>query len=202
MKGEKLQEIVIRYLNGDAQAVNDMQPCVDPMIIKLVSKYKKKCDYEDLYQTAWLTVMKCLNNYNPEAGILFSTYCYKAICNDLIACENRERKNLSKYDSEGNCIRNLISKDIKFKGGYTEITMEETIADTDYEVDRQVIIKELTPVVYKVAESLSKQRRKVVYDYLQGKKQCEIAKELNVSYAYICIIIREFIDKCGNIIGR
>lgn len=197
-KGSKLQDIVLAYYNGEDN-MSEIMANIEPMIVSLVMKYKCKCEYEDLIQTGWVAVLKCLNNYNAESGVLFSTYCYKAISNDLIYEENRERKHLSKYTKDGECEVNLMSKDIEFEGSYgTKSTFESIIPNDEWEVSKQVIFKELTPEVYKLAETLNPSPRRVVLDYLAGKRQCDIAREMGVTYAYVSKVIINFITLCQN----
>lgn len=196
MKGAKLQEVVIAYLNGNA-VVEDLIPHIEPMIVSIIMKYKCKCEYDDLYQTAWVSIMKCLQNYKVESSILFSTYCYKAISNDLICLENKERKHLTKYNKEGECVLAMLSKDKEYDGiGGSRVTLENIIPNDDWEISKQVIFKELTPEVMRISDSLTPGARRVVKDYLAGKRQCDIAREMDVTYAYVSKVIREFIDLC------
>lgn len=197
MKGLKLQEVVIEYLEGK-DTMNEIMENIEPMIVSLIMKYKNKCEYDDLYQTAWVTIMKCLNKYNVESRILFSTYCYRAISNDLIQAEKRERKHLSKYNQEGECILSLVSKDLEYEGNFGRMTYESIIPNDDWEVSKQVIFKELTPEVIKIAENLTPSAKRIVGDYLNNKRQCDIARELGVSYAYVSMVIRNFINECQN----
>ena len=195
-KGKVLQPYVIRYLQGE-DTLNEIMENIDPMVASIIMQYKCKCEYEDLYQTAWVTIMKCLQNYNVEAGILFSTYCYRAICNDIIIAENKERANTNKYNEEGQCVRGLVSKDMLINTDEdTPVLLENVIPNKDWEVSRRVIFNDLSVQVFEIAEQLSPSAKKVVLDYLDGKRQCDIARELNVTYAYVSKVIREFIEKC------
>ena len=198
MKGAKLQEVVLRYLNGE-QVMDELIENIEPMIVSIIMKYKSKCEYEDLYQTAWVTIMKCLQNYNVESSILFSTYCYKAISNDLIQVENKERKHLSRFNKDGECTLSIISKDYEYEGKYgSKSSLESVIPNDDWEISKQVIFKELTPEVVKIAENLTPSAKRIVQDYLKNKRQCDIARELGVSYAYVSMVIRNFINDCQN----
>lgn len=196
MKGIKLQEAVIKYLKGESP-IEDIIEHIEPMIVSIIMKYKNKCEYDDLYQTAWVTIMKCLNNYKVESSILFSTYCYKAISNDIIQAENKERKHLTRYNENGECILSLISKDAEYQTtSSSKINLENIIPNEEWEVSRQVIFKELSPEVIKIAENLTPSAKRIVKDYLNNKRQCDIARELGVSYAYVSMIIRNFINQC------
>lgn len=196
MKGAKLQEIVLRYYKGE-DVMEEFIENIDPMIVSIIMKYRNKCEYDDLYQTAWVTIMKSLQNYKVESSILFSTYCYRAICNDLIQAENRERKHLSKYNKDGECTLSLISKDVEYEGNYgSKMTLESIISNDDWEVSKQVIFKDLTPEVIKIAEELTPSAKRIVQGYLKNRRQCDIARELGVSYAYVSMVIRNFINLC------
>lgn len=198
MKGAKLQEVVLRYLNGE-QVMDELIENIEPMIVSIIMKYKCKCEYEDLYQTAWVTIMKCLQNYKVESSILFSTYCYRAISNDLIQAENKERKHLSRFNKDGECTLSIVSKDYEYEGKYgSKSSLESVIPNDDWEISKQVIFKELTPEVVKIAENLTPSAKRIVHDYLKNKRQCDIARELGVSYAYVSMVIRNFINECQN----
>lgn len=198
MKGAKLQDIVIRYYKGE-EVMEEFIENIDPMIVSIIMKYKCKCEYDDLYQTAWVTIMKCLQNYKVESSILFSTYCYRAISNDLIQAENKERKHLSKFNKDGQCTLSIVSKDYEYEGKYgSKASLETVIPNDDWEISKQVIFKELTPEVLKIAENLTPSAKRIVHDYLRNKRQCDIARELGVSYAYVSMVIRNFINECQN----
>lgn len=201
MKGTDTQEVILRYLGGDLEALNDLQPAIDGMLVSLINKYKCKCEFDDLYQICWVTVMKCLKTYKPESGILFSTFCYKAISNNLIMAENKERRHLSKYDKNGRCIRNFISKDSHFKAS-DDLAVESVIPSNDWDISKRVIFNEMTPIILEIAESYVGTRRSIVLSYLKGERQCEIAKKLEVTYAYVSKVIKEFISECNYEVNR
>lgn len=203
MKGSDVQEIVVRYKQGELEAINELPEAIDGMVYSLIKKYRKKCSFEDMYQQAWLIIMRCIEKYDTSSSASFVTYSYKALSNDLINYENRERKNLNKYDKDGNCLRGLISKDADFKGEYGDLTIEATLADnTEWSTEKRVVFEDSIPIVYAVANKIKNSiRRKIITDYLLGKRQCDTANELNITYAYVSKAISDFVAECQKILG-
>ena len=77
--GNKCQEIVMRYKNGDKEAINELPQYIDNMVYSLLKPYKLYNDRDELYQVAWQCIMKCVDHYDPSYGTLFTTFAYPSI---------------------------------------------------------------------------------------------------------------------------
>lgn len=58
------------------------------LINKIISKYTKYYEYEDLYQVAALGIIKAYENYIPEYQTKFTTYAYNYILGEVIKYVN------------------------------------------------------------------------------------------------------------------
>ena len=78
-QGKLVQEYIIRYLNGDKNALNEVVPHIEGIVKSIITKYCTVFNYDDLYQVGWVGVMRSLQTYDPSKGILFITYCYRGV---------------------------------------------------------------------------------------------------------------------------
>lgn len=93
------------------------------IILSLIKKYSTYSK-EDLYQAGVIGIIKASNNYNPNAGIKFSTYAYKYVLGEIIKCISEDRSikvsdeyvSLSKkYLSIKKLLTNKYSREVSFK---------------------------------------------------------------------------------------
>lgn len=194
------QAIVERYLAGDTDAINELVPHIEGMIKRIIVKYYHGVEFMDMYQAGWVAVMKCVHNYNPDAGTKFTTYAYRAIENEMILYVNSQNKHKSKYDDDGNCLRGFIPLESQVSNKLydgTYLSVKDTIPDTTQDIERESIIALSTPVIHEIAASFTNEKQKyMLVKYLQGISQQEIAEELSVTPAYVSNTIKVFNKKC------
>lgn len=194
------QAIVERYLDGDTNAINDLVPHIEGMIKRIIVKYYHGVEFMDMYQAAWVAVMKCIHNYNRDCGVKFTTYAYRAIENEMILYVNSQNKHKSKYDDDGNCLRGFIPLESQVSNKLydgTYLAVKDTIPDTTQDIERESIIALSTPIIHEIAASFTNEKQKfMLLKYLQGMPQQEIAEELSVTPAYVSNTIKVFNKKC------
>lgn len=61
------------------------------LICKIIGKYTKYYDFDDLYQVSIIGIIKAYNNYNPNSNAKFSTYAYKYILSEVISYVNNSK---------------------------------------------------------------------------------------------------------------
>lgn len=199
-KSEKCQEIIQRYYNGDTEAINELVDNIEGMLKSIVKKFLRGQDFEDLYQVAWLAVMKCVQLYDINSDTKFTSYVYKAVENDLVLYTRKQNKFKSKYDDDGNCIIGFIPMDSQisnkmYEGTY--MTVGETIPDESQDVEHESLINTVRPIIYEVAHTFTNENQhEILLMYLQGIKQTDIATQLNITPAYVSKTIKVFNNKC------
>lgn len=69
-----------------------MKPVLDAAMVVLAhsaaSRYKRKCwwaDREELEQTAWVAMLDARRSYDPQTGVPFEGYAWRAVINQLHA---------------------------------------------------------------------------------------------------------------------
>ena len=199
-KSEKCQEIIHRYYNGDKDAINELVDNIEGMLKSIVKKFLKGQEFDDLYQVAWLTVMKCVQLYDINSDTKFTSYVYRAVENDLVLYTRKQNKFKSKYDDKGNCIIGFIPMDSQVSNKMyegTSVTVAETIADEKQNVEHESLVNTLRPLVYDIVHSFKNENQhEILLMYMQGIKQLDIAEELDVTPAYVSKTIKVFNEKC------
>lgn len=198
-RGEICQEIVIRYLQGEEEALNELVKNLEGMIISIIKPYSTKVAFEELYQVGWVTVMRCLQGYKVNSGVLFTSYAYTAIKREIRSYVKKELKHASKYDDDGNCIHSVISLNAMIQERIvgTVITMEEIIADNSIDVEKDVIIKYSIPIIKSIVNKIPNEKQKmIILLYLKGDKQNKIAEFMEVTPGYVSRVVKAFNEKC------
>lgn len=195
------QSIIERHLDGDANALNELVEHIEGMIKSIISKFYHGTDlFMDMYQTAWVAVMKCVQMYDRNSGTKFTSYAYRAIQNELILFTTQQHKHKSKYDDNGQCIRGFIPLESEvsnkqYDGTYLEV--KDTISDATVDIERTSIYELCTPIVYEVAQSFTNNaQRTMILRYLNGDRQQDIAWDMDVTPAYVSKTIRVFNERC------
>lgn len=204
-KGANAQVIIERYLGGDLDAINELVPFMDGMIKSIIKKHGKGWEFEELYQVAWVALMRCLKSYDINKGVLFTSFSYTAIERDIMQYKKKASKHRSQYDKEGNCTRILVSLDghiannssKKMGGDCVGITLGDIIVDDKVDIEAQIVEKELKPLVIAYANMIDNSNQQfIVMNYLAGAKQNWIAEQLQVSCGYVSRVISEFCSSC------
>ncbi len=96
------------------------------LICKIISRYTKYYEFDDLYQVSVIGIIKAKKNYNKDCNTKFSTYAYKWILSEVLNYVNNSKliKTSRKYNS-------LYKKILEAKNILTQRLMKEP---TNYEL--------------------------------------------------------------------
>lgn len=144
---------------------------------KIVQRYRNcGIEYEDLKQIALLGLWKAVNTYKADKKVLFSSYSYKVIQNEI----NLYLKTNKKH------FLNRYLKDEIIEG----FTIEEVIPNKDNQIERLEDFLDTRKYISKIKKYITNKREKIIVDMLlSSKKQNEIAKELGISRQRVSKII-------------
>lgn len=81
---EKTNELIVRSINGDAEATEILVSGNFPLIKAVVKGYLNKgVEYDDLYQIGCVGFLKAIKNFNPNFDVKFSTYAVPMISGEI-----------------------------------------------------------------------------------------------------------------------
>ena len=197
--GNKCQEIVMRYKNGEKDAINELPQYIDNMVYSLLKPYKLYNDRDEMYQVAWQCIMKCVDHYDPSYGTLFTTFAYPAIKRELRQYRNRmDKHNRYTTDGEQN-IYKILSIDgyIQLRHhGHIRYTSLENYLESKEDVELSALVRELKEIIREGLKNVKNDKqRAIIADYLCGIKGTYIAYQYSVSPAYVSRVVKDFFRK-------
>lgn len=199
-KSKDCQECVLKYLEGDTSQLDKIKELLDPMIANIIMKHNPNDNFDDLYQTAWVAVMKCLHNYNLDKKVLFTTYTYRAISNDLIMYKRKESKHTTSYDEEGKPKRVITSFDktirVSSRGMESNITLHDILYDDDSDVEEKTLITTSIPIIEDIINEFPKTQKSILELFMKGERQSDIAAILDIHPSYVSNTVKAFYIKC------
>ena len=147
-------------------------------------KYEGALESDDLVALAMLGLVKAGNSYDPSKGNMFSTYATKVAENEILMAIRKTKK---------------TSKDISIftpvgidrNGNVLELS--ETLEDTRAQEFFQQI--EDRDTVHSVQRVLTEKERIVVWKWIHGINQHNIAEELGVSQSQVSRIVKRAFNK-------
>lgn len=147
-------------------------------------KYEGALESDDLVALAMLGLVKAGNSYDPSKGNMFSTYATKVAENEILMAIRKTKK---------------TSKDISIftpvgidrNGNMLELS--ETLEDTRAQEFFQQI--EDRDTVHSVQRVLTEKERIVVWKWVHGINQHNIAEELGVSQSQVSRIAKRAFNK-------
>lgn len=152
-----------------------------------VSQFEQK----ELVSSGIIGLIKAVDNFNPFAGVKFSTYASRAIKNSIISLFRENINNL-----------NTLSLDEDFsKHDDTPLTLYDEVSDTSVNIEKDYFDKEIIEIIHNKLNTLSDRDKQVIYLYFgftENKRtynQEEIASLLNISHAYVSKILRNTLEQ-------
>ena len=147
-------------------------------------KYEGALESDDLVALAMLGLVKAGNSYDPSKGNMFSTYATKVAENEILMAIRKTKK---------------TSKDISIftpvgidrNGNMLELS--ETLEDTRAQEFFQQI--EDRDTVHSAQRVLTEKERSVVWKWIHGINQRNIAEELGVSQSQVSRIAKRAFNK-------
>ena len=158
----------------------------------------KGIDYDDLYQTACVGLVKAVDSFKAEAGTRFATYAARCIQNEILMHFRAEKKHTSEVsmndtidvDRDGNPLTymDVISSD--------ECLSEEVFRSVEAEQAMKYVREKLD----------ARERQVVVMRFgLNGHPpmtQRDVAVKLGISRSYVSRIEKAAIDKLREAFGE
>ena len=157
------------------------------IIFKLSKKYIVAFDINDLMQIGYIGLIKAYNKYDINKGILFTSYAYNYIQQEILNYIRDENKRKEQYDLT---LNNLII------GDHDNTEIMYTLPNENYNVESEGIIK---VVIYNYIKTLNKDKHKQIINlFLEGQMQSDIYKQLNCSKE----MVRQAVKKLRNYIRK
>ena len=143
-------------------------------------------EYDDLVQEGMVGLVKAARTFDESRGFLFSTYAGNCIQKEILAYMKRQRKHKRSIS---------INQDIR---GFQGVPVEEALGFCQKEYEN-VWKRDLLERCMGVLDQ--NQRKIVLLYYGKGLKQTEISKQLGISQAQVCRIIKKSLEKMRKILG-
>lgn len=203
-RGEDCQKYVLDYQNGKEDAFAEIVKCVEPMIYKLIGPYKAFHDADDLYQTALIAVFECAKKYDHSRGILFTTYIFQAIKNELVYFVRKQSKHMTYHNREGKLLYTVTSfnKPYKNTDSGDDIEYIDLFVDESVDVEHEVLLLTCNDIVEQVIENWTPTRQAILRMYMTGVKQSDIANTFGMTRANISKIVKLFYEKCEEMLNE
>ena len=142
LSNKEMNELFTRFKDGDESAKDEIVNGNLKLVLSIISKFRNKdIDMNDLFQVGCIGLIKAVDNFDKEYGVMFSTYAVPLILGEV--------KRLVRTNSSvriARSIRDTAYKILKFKEEYSNI----------YGVDQRnpLIAKELGIEEFEIRDAL------------------------------------------------
>ena len=193
----KIQQLALQIPKAEGAnkhlLLNELVGEMEEFIWKLVhTQYKTGCGTKDeMYQAAWIGVMKAIESYSTAKGTKFTTYAYWQILNEL-AKYKREFDRFNPAQDKG-----IYSIEYNLVDGGNHTLLD--ILHDNFDMEEYYELLELEDIVKDVISTMKPgTKRDVVIKFLIGTRPVDIAKEVGISKSYVSVLLREFREECSN----
>ena len=193
----KIQQLALQIPKAEGAnkhlLLNELVVEMEEFIWKLVhTQYKTGCGTKDeMYQAAWIGVMKAIESYSTAKGTKFTTYAYWQILNEL-AKYKREFDRFNPAQDKG-----IYSIEYNLVEGSHHTLLD--ILHDNFDMEEYYELLELEDIVKDVISTMKPgTKRDVVIKFLIGTRPVDIAKEVGISKSYVSVLLREFREECSN----
>ncbi len=142
LKNDEMATLFKKFKDGDKMAKEDIINGNLKLVLSIISKFRNKnLDMNDLFQVGCVGLIKAVDNFNPEYGVMFSTYAVPLILGEV--------KRLIRTNSSvriARSIRDTAYRILKFKEEYSNIN--------GFEPTNAIISKELGIEEYEIRDAL------------------------------------------------
>ena len=153
--------------SGNKQAAEELLLRFKPLILSTIKRHYTGTDWEDMLQSATLSFLEGIKEYDAEKGIPFPAYIKTKLNFDIY---NICRKN-----------RNIIFYQLVISN--EEQNLLERLEDETVDIQQDYLRKEESAALHKALNKLHpKQRKVIVLHFFENLTLKEIAKEMNISY--------------------
>lgn len=193
----KIQQLALQIPKAEGAhkrlLLNELVVEMEEFIWKLVhTQYKTGCGTKDeMYQAAWIGVMKAIESYSTAKGTKFTTYAYWQILNEL-AKYKREFDRFNPAQDKG-----IYSIEYNLVDGGNHTLLD--ILHDNFDMEEYYELLELEDIVKDVISAMKPgTKRDVIIKFLIGTRPVDIAKEVGISKSYVSVLLREFREECSN----
>ncbi len=143
LSNEEMEELFIKMKSGDESAKEKIVNGNLKLVLSIISRFRNKnIDMNDLFQVGCIGLIKAVDNFDMEYGVMFSTYAVPLILG--------EAKRLIRMNSPlriARSIRDTAYRILKFKEEYSNIY--------GIEPTNKIIAKELGIKEYEIKDALA-----------------------------------------------
>lgn len=181
------EELIFLIKHKDVDPYRILFERYEPLYKRLAYKYKfRGYDIDDLYQEAWIVIVRSIQHYDSTSGITLGQFLKKTI--------NNEYQNILRKES---AIKRKIDKQASSLDAITEAIGDTIYGDSVYSVensyyfppDHHAMVNEIFDTY---EDKLSPFESKVLKCYLKQMKVEDIAEELECSSSKVV----NAIDRC------
>ena len=192
MKDDEEQEYLIRLVNGDKNAKNELIERNLRLVVYIAKKFESSgVELEDLISVGSIGLIKAVSTFNLDKKIKLATYASRCIENEILmhlrkTSKQRKETSLDKplsFDSDGN---ELLLSDV------LGVDADEIFSYLDTNVEKEAIHKVLTELnpkeqqIVKLRFGLGEEKERT---------QKEVADLLKISQSYISRIEKKILVK-------
>lgn len=161
--------------------------------------YNVEFEYEDLFQTGCIGLIKAINSYKLNQGTKFSSYAYIKIygeIKDYIRDNSPIKLNRQERFSKKCRVYSLDDYNLLSNG----IPLKKVIKDNS-KIEETVLNNITILEIQKYISKFPSEQQQALYWKMQGKTQYEISKKLNISQPRAAYLIKKSLKTLRDQLG-
>lgn len=170
----------IKYYN-----INDTCEEFNGLVINIGKKYYNNSYYyyelDDVIQIGRIGLIKAYNTYNIDKNILFSTYAYRCISQEILNFIRDEKRKIN-YDLTLNNAINSECEDEKIS------LLIDYKTNIENDINNKIILK----LIQNKLNSLKERDRQIILMAIKGYKQKDIVEAINCTINIVKNVIKKF----------
>lgn len=177
------EELFVKLEAGDESVRELIVVQNRPLITMCAKRFPNFKDpvinYEELFACGEVGLVKAMNAYRLEKGIMFSTYAVKCITNEMRMAIRQFHKHEHTYS-----LNDLVGEEISFI---------DTIVDERSNVERDILNRSVLDSAVKALVNLNPREREVMELIIRSRgtiEQWKIAKQIGISQPQVSRIVR------------
>lgn len=180
-----MKEILLSKNEVVSMSMEDVIVKFKPLTIKLSKPYFYKYESDDLIQVSNMALIKAYNKYDITKGVLFTTYAYKFILQELLNY-NRNNSKLKDYTI---CS---LDFDINNNKDDTKTSIQETLKDEKVDIEKSIVALEVFKYSKKYIESLKERDRNIISLFINGYTNKYIRESQKCTTDIVKNVIKKF----------
>jgi RNA polymerase sporulation-specific sigma factor len=138
LSNDKMQELFIKLKNGDTNAREEIANGNLKLVLSILKKFSTLDENkDDLFQIGCIGLMKAIDNFDPNFGVKFSTYCVPMILGEIrryVRDNTSLRVSRSLKDLAYKCNKAKEELSLKMNKIPTNLEIANYIGASEYEV--------------------------------------------------------------------